>query len=108
MIPRFALLAGRPLAVRFRGVRSSADDERKTRTTPRPRLERRDDARGRDGPRPNMPFRRFDLSRWLDAVTFLGAGFYSVWPPSTTMVCPVTQDASGEARNITTFATSSG
>jgi hypothetical protein len=24
------------------------------------------------------------------------------------MVCPVTQDANGDARNITTFATSSG
>ena len=108
MIPRFALLAGRPLAVRFRGVRSPADDERKIHATPRSRQDRRDDGRGRDGPRPNMPFRRFDLSRRLDAVTFLRTGFYSVWPPSTTMVCPVTQDASGEARNITTFATSSG
>ena len=33
---------------------------------------------------------------------------YSSCPPSTTMVCPVIQDASGEARNSTTFATSSG
>jgi len=32
----------------------------------------------------------------------------SIWPPSTTMVCPVTQRAKGEARNIATSATSSG
>ena len=33
---------------------------------------------------------------------------YSNCPPSTTMVWPVIHDASGEARNSTTFATSSG
>jgi uncharacterized protein (DUF1330 family) len=33
---------------------------------------------------------------------------HSIWPPSTTMVWPVTQRAAGEARNSTTSATSSG
>ena len=32
----------------------------------------------------------------------------SIWPPSTTSVCPVIQLASSEARNSTALATSSG